>query len=344
MNNEPNIVVPDRAQLVDSEPVSEARSVVAEIAAAGWLPEEPNPECRRAIERPRILWQVKRTDGNGLHFMLVYCELMRRFARGKAGTAARWQALFKAAIWFIHIEITPRVEVSVDGALALGREIDSWFQTRWAPLGHRFRSALETDTVDAFRTADPYGHDLCRIWATLERDRGFLDAESDVRRMERGHALHASGRKRHVGFGPKLSFDDLAPWFEVLTKDGRALSRVCDDGVVRLSPRKVKGALDKLFGRTIEPRGPVVEQLGDRSLPGGEDPVAAAELAEAARAMQIAVASTGAPRDARRVIRDCRDALDAGATSLRELEQQTGIDRRTLSAAYKLEKRSRPSS
>ncbi len=289
--------------------------------------------------------QMERQDGNGLHFMLVLYELLRRFAQGAAPIRRRKTAVTEAAVWFVLLEDPAHPVLSREAAGILAREIANWLEFRWEPLTERTHQGLHSKDAGRFVIEHTYDCALALHWARLRRERGFLDAAGVVGRVAKGLAMHEQGSLRPERPFPETDAESAGGWIDVLTKDGRNIGTFESDGVFRLSPLAIKTALDHYFQRADssaegEPEGVAADVATSRELPAEE-----AEYNELQEAFQAAQVAEGVGREdtaARRAVRQFRVALDAKILSVRQLASQIKKDRKTVAAAYEAEKRIRP--
>ena len=88
------------------------KSILDDVAQAGWNPFNPSPECRTATWRPAMSDRLAPLDVMGIHWGLVTLQLFSRFARGKAWSLERAQQLRGIAVLFVLKQVKLQGELT----------------------------------------------------------------------------------------------------------------------------------------------------------------------------------------------------------------------------------------
>lgn len=229
------------------------------IKAEGWDPLEPSDECRAALACPPVLHRMHYSHTRGIVAELATLKLVSRFCRGMFLDEEMHRLMRFTAHIHLMAEVTPRAEWSLEELAVVTKRIETWEEVALRPaqkrmhddgvrFGHEYIIAHQDQYEPAFT--------LMYLQAQLD----LSDIEGDAYRLGRAllivdeEAGQAAPRERCE---PWMLYD----YFNLITADGRIVSRVDAKGRTVLDVNKVVDALQLVHRPRSEPRIAPVSKL-----------------------------------------------------------------------------------
>jgi len=307
-------------------------TILDELQQAGWDPFEPSEECRTATARPPMSVRLGKYDIMGIHWCLVYLQLVRKFGRGKSWRGERGKQLMFVAVVFVLKQVTLRKPLTPQTAESLGRRLDRWLNEVYLPARERMQQAAEAG-VDVVAEQAQFEPAFSMMYH--EHKLGIVDIDSHVKTMALARAMHEEDTLTPREIVP-TSLDELDAYFAMLC-DGRGLVRMDGDGKLRLCAKEVKSALDAEFGR--EKKDERSCELEPAQEPTGSPGAVIEEVqvrldVQAIRGALAERRSRAKPGSARAHVLAHFERLVGGDTTFRELGQEVGMSASALEEAY----------
>lgn len=207
-----------------------------ELERLGWDPFDPSPECARAMACPDLVSTLCHLDGDVVYWRWVYLVLLQRFTRRREHAGLRGELFVNVAFVFtLACRYTPRFW-NVGAATELRARIARWHaKVLVAQAEACIRAKRERGWPYVRAHSSEFA--VALVSAKVEDDLGFLGGLSDLPRFDAAMKAYGDGSEPH-------SIEDLAAWFDLLTRDGRSLQTITNDGRLVLSRRHVQTALE----------------------------------------------------------------------------------------------------
>ncbi len=214
----------------------------------GWLPFEPSAECRARLSRPDFPKWLDEEDRIGLHAVLAYFEVFRRFPKLRATGVPDIVSALVA-----HQAVLGNQELVQAEHSAFRGRLKRWYDERFVPSLQRF-----TPEMNGSRPSTPSALEPAWTFHRLWSQRFPTDFEFNRRSLtyamwmvEEDGVLE--GQPAPALGGISASDEAVAQFIDMVMglEPGRHLFYFSESGGVRLGAREVKRAQDKFVGKVV---------------------------------------------------------------------------------------------